>query len=486
MKEKLFFLASVFIGIFESTAQYRTVTLDEVLEMSRSQSPRYKLAETQKEISYNQFQVFKSDFRPQVLLYGNAPVYNKEYYGVRQPDGTIKFQSISQNNATVGVGLSQLIGLTGGEISLNTDLTRFDDFKANTKQYNATPVYLRLSQPVFAFNELKWRKRIEPLRYEESKRNFVFEMEKIAGETVNLYFDLLDAQSDMQIATFNLKNIQTNYEIEKKRVALGTTTEDKLLQLELSVLSNQQQLESAKYDFEIAQLNLNTFIGSKGLLHIQPVIPADVVSFSVNLQKAIEYARKYRPDFIAFERKKHEAQMNVAEAKAATQEINIIASYGLNNTGALLGSVYNNLNDQQRFNIGFNIPIVDWGRRKARYNTAKSLEKLAIFNNELDESTLIQEITTIVANLELLKQNIVLAKKTDSVAERRYLIANTLYQSGELTITDVGLAQMAKDEARRNFVNSLRQFWTNFYLLRRLTLYDFSKDEALLGASPVR
>ena len=35
------------------------------------------------------------------------------------------------------------------------------------------------------------------------------------------------------------------------------------------------------------------------------------------------------------------------------------------------------------------------------------------------------------------------------------------------------LALTQKDEAKRTYIASLRNFWTAYYNLRRLTLYDF-------------
>ncbi|MES1226128.1 MAG: TolC family protein [Bacteroidota bacterium] len=127
------------------------------------------------------------------------------------------------------------------------------------------------------------------------------------------------------------------------------------------------------------------------------------------------------------------------------------------------------------------MPIIDWGRSNARYRTAKASEKLVDYNNDLDESTLVQEIITIVQNFELLKHNILLTKKTDSVAQRRYDIANNLYQAGKLSVTDINLAQTEKDNARRNYVTSLRNFWNAYYLIRRLTLFDFEKNLPLMN-----
>lgn len=50
-----------------------------------------------------------------------------------------------------------------------------------------------------------------------------------------------------------------------------------------------------------------------------------------------------------------------------------------------------------------NVPLVDWGRKKARVNAAISMKKLADYNNDFDEKAIGEEIITTVNNLELLK-----------------------------------------------------------------------------------
>lgn len=454
-------------------------SLIEIISLAQAQSSRSKVVKTEKEISYYQYQTYKSGFKPQINFYGNAPVYNKEFYGVRQPDGTILYKSINQNNSNLGLGISQQIPFTGGSVSLNTNLVRFDDFNSKTKQFNGTPIYLLFNQPLFGVNEIKWQKIIEPLRFEESSKKYILEMENIALQAINFYFDVLEAQSNIDIATINLDNAKQNYEIEKKRVNLGTTTEDKLLQLELQVLRNNQDIEKAKYDLQISQLNLRTFIGTKINEDFEFTIPEVVPQIVISLSDALFYAKKNRPDYISFVRKLSEAERDVALAKAEKRQVNLLASYGLNNVGENISNVYKNPNAQQRFSIGFNIPIIDWGRRNARYNTAKALEKLITANNELDGATIEQEITTFVKNIELLKSNITLGKITDSVAQRRFVISNSLYQLGKLSITDLNFAQNEKDNARRSYINALRAYWNSYYMIRAATLFDFENNISL-------
>lgn len=478
-------LASI-LFMWQSTSQriiaQKRYSLNEIVLQAQLNSPGSRLAQTQKEISTYQYQSFRSDFNPQVNFYGDAPVFNKEYFAVRQPDGTILYQAISQHSSTLGFGISQQLPFSGGQLSLNTNLTQFNDFKLKSRQYSATPVYLMLSQPLFSFNEMKWKRKIEPLKLKESQQQYTQELENIAQQAALLYFDVLDAQSDIMIAASNLKNTESNFEVEKKRISLGTTTEDKLLQIELQVIKSRQELETARYQYQVAQLNLTTFIGWKDIEEVQLELPENIPVITVHLADALEYAKKHRAEFIAFRRRNLETARDVDQARAARQQVNLTASYGLNNATNQLSKAYANPNDQQRFRIGFNIPVLDWGRRKSRLNTAKALEKLALANNEFDETTIYREITTLVKNIDLLRLSISLAKKADTVAQRRFVIANNLYQVGKLNVTDLNIAQGEKDNARRSYVTALRQYWNAYFMLRRYTLYDFANGRSL--ASP--
>ncbi|GEP98090.1 TolC family protein [Chitinophaga cymbidii] len=454
-------------------------SLGDIIMKAYAGSSSYRLAKIQQELSRNQYLSYTSELKPQISFYGNAPVFNKEYFEVRQPDGSIKYQSISQNNANIGLGLSQKLPFSGGDISLNTEINRFDDFKSGTSQYAGTPVYLRLSQPLFAVNALKWRKRIEPLKLQESGKTYALELENIALRSVQLFFDVLDAEINIDIARTNLRNATLNIELERKRIILGTTTEDKLLQLELQTLRNEQELKKAQSNRQIAQMNLRIFLGLKDEKELPLSPPEQVPQLNVDISSAFGYAKKSRPEFIAFQRKIREARRDVAVAKAEKYQVNLVASYGLNNTSDELGKLYDAPNDQQRLNVGFHIPIVDWGRRNARYNTAKAIEKLVATTNELDEAAIYQEIATLVRNIELLRSNIALAKKADSVGQRRFAISNSLYQIGKLSITELYLAQTERDNGRRTYISALRDFWSSYYTLRKLTLYDFEAGEPL-------
>jgi outer membrane protein len=50
---------------------------------------------------------------------------------------------------------------------------------------------------------------------------------------------------------------------------------------------------------------------------------------------------------------------------------------------------------------------------------------------------------------------------------------------GNLSITDLSIAFQENDQAKRDYVAALRDFWGAYYQLRYLSLYDFEKNEKI-------
>jgi outer membrane protein TolC len=454
-------------------------TMEDVLQMAKSQSPFSKQAETRKENRYWQYRFYKSDYNPQLRLSGNLPNYNQDYFQNVTDSGKVVFQSRERTDAIVNLGLQQPIFLTGGMLSVNTNLNKINDFFYDYSTWNGTIVNVRLDQPILNFNELRWNRMTEPLRYEESKRSYVEEMEFISQQAVDRFFTVLDAQINLQIAQFNLANNDTIYKIEQGRYNIGTTPKDKLLQAELQLLRSRQDVTSARINLQNSKLDLRSYLGLKSADEFELVLPEEIPPLTVTADAALQRAKDNRADFIAFERRKIEADREVAEARGQRFQINLSASYGLNNSGAELDQVYNEPLSQQRINVGFNVPVLDWGRNRARMRTAMANQKLNDYVIAQDEIIFEQEIVTNVAQFEVLLSQIEITKKSDEVAQERYVVSQNRYLIGKIDITNLNIALNEKDAAKRSYVGALRSFWNSYFGLRRLTLYDFSNNQLL-------
>jgi len=454
-------------------------TIEQIIERAKQQSPFSKQAETQKETSYWQYRSFRTNYNPQLRLNGNVPTYYNSIRPITQPDGTIEYLPLKQTNPFLNFGLQQPISFTGGTISANTNFNYFSDLNAGINQWNATVLNLQLTQPIFAYNQLKWDKRIKPIQFEESKRIFAERQESISSEVVGYFFDVLQQQVNEQIARFNLANNDTIYKIEQGRYNIGTTSQDKLLQVELQLLQSRQDVAQARLQLESARLQLRTYIGLKDGDSFDLVLPEEIPQFNISMDQALEEGRKNRADYIAFERRRIEAESEVAQAKGQRYNTTLSASYGLNNLGPTVGDLYENPTKQQIASISFNVPLVDWGRRKALMQTAYATKKLKDYVIEQDRVNFEQEIKTQVRQFEVIRLQIEITRKADQVAQQRYMASQNSYLIGKIDITNLGIALREKDAAKRNYLQALKTFWTSYYNLRRLTLYDFSTQRPL-------
>ncbi len=478
MSKKNILIGFLVICIFQVQGQ-NVFVIEEIIDRAKEQSIFSKQAETQRETSYWQYRSFRTNYNPQLRLNGSVPTYTNFVTPVIQPDGSKLYLPVNQVNPNINVGLQQPIAVTGGTISANTGYNFFNDINADLKQWSGTVLNVRLTQPVFAYNPWKWDKRIRPVVYEESKRIYVERVEQISSNAVSFFFDVLLQQVNEQIATFNLANNDTINKIEQGRYNIGTTSKDKLLQVELQLLRSRQEVSQAKLDLETARLQLRSYIGLKDGDSFELVLPDKIPYFEVTVEEALTYARLNRADYIAFERRRLEAESEVAQAKGQRYQTTITASYGLNNVGTNVSDLYVNPSKQQIADISFNVPIVDWGRRKAMMQTAIANKKFRDYEIEQSKIIFEQEIITKVRQFEMMRLQIEITKKSDEVAQERYNVAQNRYLIGKIDITNLNIALREKDDAKRSYLQALKSFWTAYYDLRRLTLYDFANKKLL-------
>lgn len=479
-KYSILLFAAILI-VSNSFAQTNSYSLEDIIQQARSSSTAWLSAETRKENQYWQYKTYRSDYTPQLVLSGMLPSFNKSVTPVTQPDGNVIFREVNNNTIQMKLGLSQVIGPTGGTVSVSTDLSRYDDFIQDYSQYSGQPLVIGLNQPIFQYNPYKWNKMIKPLVYEESQKKYFEELEQISINTTRRFFDLLLAQIKLEIAQKNVNSNDTIYQIAQGRYNLGKITENDLLQLELNLVNSNLAVSQAIVDQQSTTLNLKSFIGLTNDTPFSLILPEDIPTFSVDETLALTEAQKNKADLVSYRRRQLEARQEVTIAKRASGvNMNLQAAYGLNNQGQSVGEVFQNPVDGMRVGLQMNVPIVDWGRQKARIMTAEANMKLVEYTLQQEEETFEQDVIIQVRNFNMLREQLKSRIKSDEIAQKAYGISKQLFLIGKISITDLNAALAAKDTAKQNYVSSLRDFWLAYYQLREKTLYDFHHNQLLL------
>ena len=456
------------------------ISLEAVVTMAKAKSIASRQAATVKETKYWLWRTYRSNYQPQLSLNGTLPGYSKTFTQVLQPDGTIQFQPIHNDNSSLNLSFSQSIAATGGSIYGTTQLQRFDDFDRKNTLYNGVPYGIGYSQPLWQFNSLKWDKKIEPLKFSESKQAYIESMEQVSIVASGYFFDLLLAQVNLQVAETNLVNTQNIQRIAREKLDLGKISKNEILQLQLEQLKARKAVGMAKRDMQIATLNLRSYTGLAGTDKIALDLPAATIDMRVETDKVLAEAYANRSDAIAFMRRMAEARRDVAKARGDNGlNATLNANLGYSKSAATLEKVYQNPQDQQLVQLNFVVPILDWGRSKSRIRTAQANQQLTEYTVEQDKQVFVQQIVTQVTLFDMMRDQVGLTAEADSIATEKYQIAKDRYVLGNLSITDLSIAFSEKDQAKRDYISALRDFWGAYYQLRWLSLYDFEKNEKI-------
>lgn len=478
MKRILFLL--VLILPFLITAQSQKLKLTEAIKIAQKKSPQYVRAVNTYQGSYWRYRNFKADFLPQISLNATLPQYSNSIRRLTNDLGQDIFVNQNQSVIEAGLLINQKVPFTGGEFFVSSQLERVDRFGDDeATNFSLVPFSINYFQNSLFYNPYKWDKKIEPLRYEESKRDIIESMENISLTTCMRYFGLLRAQVTLQIAKNNLSNQDTLLQITKGRFKIGKIAENELLQIELSQLISKNQVTTNTILLKQTSQDLARFL-ELDTETIELEIPEKLEDFGVDVTKALSEAEDNRKSVIEFRRRRLEAEQNLAEVKGSNRlTINLRANFGLNRRADEYNSLFQDYDQQQNISLNLGIPIIDWGVSKSRRKMAEA--DLSLVNNDIkqEKQEFEQEIYLHTLNWSSQRDFLATSEKAKEIAFKRYEITKKRYVLGKITITDLNIAQQEKDKAVVDYLNSLEKFWIDYYTLRRLTLYDFAVNEKI-------
>ncbi|MCF8378296.1 MAG: TolC family protein [Bacteroidales bacterium] len=476
---KIALFAFLIIGVSAplKSQEVKKLNLDDAIEIARQQSPDALLAKHKFKRSYWRFRSYKASYLPYLVFDGSIPAYTSGITsGYDQIQGTY-FDYYDQNRVRGAFSLNQQIGLTGGSVSINTNLERLDNLLTNGTSYSSSIFDITFNQPIFNFNELKWDRMIQPLEYEEAKKTYLEDMERVSIMATDYFFNLLLAQIKERIAIVNLANYDTLYKIAQGRYNLGKIAENDLLQLELQFLRANAAVKDVELDVENQLFRLKSYLRIKDEEDIELIPPDKIKPFMVEVSKAVAQARMNSSTALSFNRRLIEAESQLAMARYSGRfDANLRASYGYSNTSTNLADINKNPSEARVMILGVSVPILDWGVARGQIKMAESSQEIERTSVEQEQIDFDQEIFLRVARFNMQYDQIVIAAKADTVARKGYEITKARYLIGKISITDLNIAQAESDNSKSSYINTLWNYWRSYYDLRRLTLYDFKND----------
>lgn len=428
--------------------------------------------------SYWTYRSFKAELLPSVNLSGGLMNFNRSLVETRNyEDGRLAYVTNNTLSNSLTLSVDQQIAATGGKVSLQSYLYRLDQFSYKEHTYNSQPLRISYTQPLRAYNSLKWEKKTAPLEYEIAQKSYLAAMQDIAIRVTSLFFNVLSAQSNLHQSQATQTERERLYELAQKRLELGTTTKSEVLQMELSLLNARVSVNRERIVLDDALYNLFSYLRVTDYEQVRLLPPGNIPDLVVDvndvLQKAINNSSHTHEQRL----KMLNASRSLAQAKASRGlQVTLSGELGFMQSDRDFLGAYSHLRDNEVIGLTLRLPIFDWGMGKGRVRMAQAQMEVVKTQQEQAHQDYVQELRKKVMQFNAQPMQCKDAQRAQEIAEERYDIMCKRYEAGTVTVTELNTAQNEMTSARSQYISQLKTFWTDYFGLQKSTLYDWTRN----------
>lgn len=470
--KRIYIIALLF---FCSPCKGQQISLGDAISLAQQQSYEAMVAKLSFLGQYWSYRSFKAELLPAVNMSGQLFQFNRSMVEARNfDDGRISYVENNSMSNSLSLSIDQNIVPLGGKLSLQSYLYRLDQFNYDTRIYNSQPLRLTYTQPLRAYNNLKWQKKMEPLKFERAKRAYLEAMEDVTIAVVRLFFNVLSAQSTYQQSVSTQNDRQYLFDIAQKRFELGTVTKSEILQLELSLLNARLEASNNLLTLNNQRFNLLSYLRLTDKENVELLPPFTIPDITISMDNVLSKALANSTHSLSQRVALLEAQQVVAQAKANKGvQVQLNSEFALNRTADGFRDAYRRLHDNEIVGLTVALPIFDWGVSKGRVRMAQADLEVTKTQLEKAQEEYLQELRTKVQQFNTQAAQCKYALRAQSIADERYDITKRRFETGAVTVTDLNTAQQESENARAQYIRLLQTYWTDYYTLRRATLYDW-------------
>jgi len=458
------------------------LTLESAMDIARSNSPDIRRSllnlENSEQTLKAQNAALKSNFSLNVTPFS--------YDQTRAFDTYNSVWNTSKTTQSFGnLTISQPILPTDGTISLVNRLGWQDSYSENGR--NLTPktfsnnLYLSIAQPLFTYNRTKLTLKGLELNLENAQLNYSMQKLSLEKQVTQLFYNVYLAQMSLNISKDEFANTQKSYEITQNKVTAGISAKEELYQAELNFATAKSTVENAQVNLDNSKDLFKQYIGMDISEEITVMTDVAFNPVAVDMNKAIEYGLNSRMELRQREIDVTNAQFQLIRTKSMNEFRGDVAlSIGLTGDNPQLQDVYSTPTKQPKVAVSFNIPLFDWGEKKARIKAQEAVIATSEINQSDQKIQIKLDIRKVYRNLQNLTNQITIAVQNEKNAQLTYEINLERYANGDLTSMDMNLFQTQLSQKKMAYAQTLIDYKIELLNLKIQSLYDFEKNEAII------
>ena len=226
--------------------------------------------------------------------------------------------------------------------------------------------------------------------------------------------------------------------------------------------------------------SLASFLGLDKNTEIEVVIPSSPGAMEIPVDKALDLAKRNNPTLLGHTQSILESERELSRARVESRfNASVNASVGFNQVSEDLSGAYRSPLKQDLVSVSISVPLVDWGVSKGKINMARNNLNVAKIAARQDELSIEEDIIMTVNDYSVRQRLIASASEALDLADTAYAQTQQRFIIGKADINSMTLSLNRRQEASKNYIAALQNFWLCHYKIRRLTLHDFELNMPL-------
>lgn len=482
MKKQLILTLFLLAGLQALQAQSVTLTLQRTISLAADSSLEAFRSRNMYLASYWQYRTFRAGRLPSLTLNLTPAEYyrdiTKRYDSEQDIDVYRKQQSFYAGG---GLQINQNFDLLGGIFFVDSKLGYMRNFGDNTyTQFTSVPFRIGYSQSLLGYNAFRWERKIEPLKFDKAKKQLLYNLEHLSEQATTYFFALAMAQAEYDLARENVASTDTLYHTGQERHKIAAISQADLLTLKLDAVNARNTLQNAEIALKRAMFSLASYLNFDKNTDIRLVLPGRPRDMVISVDDALMIARENNPDYLQLKQQVLEAEQEVDKTKKeAMFNASLSASIGFNQVADNFKDAYRDPLQQDVVSVNISIPLLDWGVRRGKHNIAKNNLNVTQISARQEELTLEEDVIMTVGDFNIQQSLIGSAEEALDLANMAYNETKQRFMIGKADINSLTLSLNRQQEAQRNYISALQNYWLSYYKIRKLTLHDFETGFAL-------
>jgi outer membrane protein TolC len=353
----------------------------------------------------------------------------------------------------------------------------------NSQESKAFTNYLSLSiaQPLFTYNRTKLELKELELDLENAQLSYAMQRLNMEKQVTQFFYNVYFAQMKLSVSEDEFTNTQKSYEITQNKVTAGIAAKEELYQAELNFATAKSTVQNARVTLENYKDQFKQYIGMDIMDEITVMADVAMNPVAVDVKKAIEYGLGSRMELRQREIDIESAQFAMIRTRSLNEfkgDVNL--SLGISGDNEKLVDIYDNPTNNPRVSVSFNLPLFDWGEKKARIKAQEAVIQTQELNQVEEKKQITLDIRQVYRNIQNQVNQIEIAKQNEKNAQLTYEINLERYANGDLTSMDLNLFQNQLSTKKMAYAQALIDYKIELLNLKIQSLYDFEKNEAIV------